>query len=125
MPLTELNHVTVRTKDMEGTRDFYRRVLGLTVGFRPALSFPGYWLYCGEKAVVHLVPESGQIGAGAGPDTGNFDHVAFAGQDFDGMRNHFKSLGLAFKENVIPDIKLHQLFVADPNGIMLELNFFG
>jgi catechol 2,3-dioxygenase-like lactoylglutathione lyase family enzyme len=64
MPLTELNHVTVRTKEMERTRDFYVTVLGMTVGFRPDLGFPGYWLYVGKKPVVHLVPESADIGAG-------------------------------------------------------------
>jgi catechol 2,3-dioxygenase-like lactoylglutathione lyase family enzyme len=66
MPLTQLNHVTVRTNDLEGTRDFYSEVLGLKDGSRPPLAFPGYWLYCGEQAVVHLVPPSAGIGAGPG-----------------------------------------------------------
>jgi catechol 2,3-dioxygenase-like lactoylglutathione lyase family enzyme len=37
MPLTQLNHVTVRTDDLEGTRDFYQDVLGLKDGPRPPL----------------------------------------------------------------------------------------
>ena len=83
MPLTQLNHVTVRTQDMEGTKDFYEKVLGLHAGPRPPLRFPGYWLYCGEQPVVHLVPDSGAIGAGPSPDTGNFDHIAFLAEDFE------------------------------------------
>ena len=123
MPLTQLNHVTVRTGDLEGTRDFYSEVLGLREGPRPPLSFPGYWLYCGEQAVVHLVPHSGAIGAGPGDATGNFDHVAFTADDFDGMRARFQRLGLTFRENEVPGIQLKQLFVKDPNQVMIELNF--
>lgn len=123
MPLTELNHVTVRTDDLEGTRDFYIEALGLQVGPRPPLGFPGYWLYCGDKAVVHLVPESGQIGAGLGEDTGNFDHVAFLARDFAMTRQHFERLGLPYRENDVPGARLKQLFLTDPNKVMIELNF--
>jgi len=125
MALTELNHFTVRTRDMDGTRDFYVNVLGLSVGPRPDLGFPGYWLYCGKQPVVHLVPESAGIGAGSGEDTGNFDHVAFLGNDFAGMRKHLGELGLAFRENDLPAIKLKQIFLPDPNRVMIEINFPG
>src|SRR5205085_11776647 len=56
MGINVLHHVTVKTDDLEATRDFYSNVLGLEVGFRPDLEFPGYWLYCGDVPVVHLVP---------------------------------------------------------------------
>ena len=54
MGINVLHHVTVKTDDLEATRDFYRDVLGLEEGFRPDLEFPGYWLYCGDVPVVHL-----------------------------------------------------------------------
>lgn len=123
MALTELNHVTVRTKDMEGTRDFYVNALGMSVGFRPDLGFPGYWLYVGKTPVVHLVPESAGIGAGRSEDTGNFDHVAFLAQDYDGTCRHLRSLGLPFQENDVPNANLRQVFLTDPNRVMVELNF--
>lgn len=124
MPLTQLNHVTVRTQDMEGTKDFYEKVLGLKAGWRPPLAFPGYWLYCGEQPVVHLVPDSGAIGAGAnGEHTGNFDHVAFLGQDFGKMRRHFTSLGIRFEDRDPPGAGVQQIFFPDPNGVMIEINF--
>lgn len=123
MALTELNHVTVRTKQMEATRDFYVRVLGMSVGFRPDLGFPGYWLYVGKIPVMHLVPESAGIGAGPSEDTGNFDHVAFLAQDYDGTCQHFRALGLEFRANDVPSARLRQLFLTDPNRVMIELNF--
>lgn len=123
MNLTELNHVTVRTKDLEGTRDFYVRALGMSVGFRPDLGFPGYWLYVGAQPVVHLVPESAGIGAGPSADTGNFDHVAFLARDYDATCAHLRRLGLAFRTNDVPSAGLRQLFLTDPNQVMIELNF--
>jgi catechol 2,3-dioxygenase-like lactoylglutathione lyase family enzyme len=123
MALTELNHVTVRTRRMEATRDFYVTVLGMSVGARPDLGFPGYWLYVGKTPVVHLVPESAGIGAGPGEDTGNFDHVAFLAQDYDATCQHFRRLGLEFRENDVPQARLRQLFLTDPNRVMIELNF--
>src|ERR1051326_3917913 len=82
MALNALHHVTVQTNDLEATRDFYRDVLGLKVGFRPDLNFPGYWLYCGDVPVVHLVPRVNAIGGGPSDDTGPFDHFAFLASDF-------------------------------------------
>jgi len=123
MALTELNHVTVRTKDLEGTRDFYVDVLGMRVGDRPDLGFPGYWLYVGKSAAVHLVPESAGIGAGPGEDTGNFDHIAFLASDYDATCRHLRALGLKFRANDVPSARLRQLFLTDPNHVMIELNF--
>ena len=41
-------------------RDFYCDVVGLTEGFRPAFERFGFWLYIGEKDVLHLItPKEG------------------------------------------------------------------
>ena len=53
MPLNALHHITVQTDDLEATCEFYRDILGLKVGFRLDLDFPGFWLYCGDVPVVH------------------------------------------------------------------------
>ncbi len=39
MPLHKLEHYLVMTNDIDATRDFYRDVIGLTVGFRAELGF--------------------------------------------------------------------------------------
>jgi catechol 2,3-dioxygenase-like lactoylglutathione lyase family enzyme len=123
MALTQLNHVTVRTNDLEKTRTFYENVLGLKAGPRPAFTFPGYWLYCGENAAVHLVLHADAIGGGRSADTGSFDHVAFTAHDFPGVRERLRQLGVAFREQQVPGAPIRQLFVEDPNRVMIELNF--
>ena len=67
MPVRKLGHYSVRTPDLEASRRFYVDVLGLRVGYRPPLDFPGLWLYQGgdeaDFGVVHLI---GTAGAGTG-----------------------------------------------------------
>ena len=50
-----LDHVTLRTKDLEA-KAFFETVLGLEVGYRPAFAFPGYWLYADGRPIVYLIP---------------------------------------------------------------------
>jgi catechol 2,3-dioxygenase-like lactoylglutathione lyase family enzyme len=123
MALTQLNHMTVRTDDLEGTRDFYKDLLGLKNGPRPPLGFPGFWLYAGDDPVVHLVPKSNGIGGGPSADTGNFDHVAFTAEGFDAMRESLRRRGIKFHEQQVPATPIRQIFLEDPNRVMIELNF--
>jgi catechol 2,3-dioxygenase-like lactoylglutathione lyase family enzyme len=126
MPLQQLEHFTICCRDLERTRDFYSEVLGLRVGARPGLPFAGYWLYCGDVPVVHLVTEDGAVGLKAsGPGTGALDHIAFRGVDVDAMLARLHEENLEVRENRIPDFGVHQLFVHDPDGILIELNFRG
>ena len=127
MALEALDHYTIQCGDMTATRDFYCDVLGLTDGFRPDLGFPGFWLYAGDKAVVHLLGTDNALpenrGSRPGANTNSLDHIAFRGSDADATIRSLKQNGVAFRENLIPDIQLHQVFVRDPNGIMVEMNF--
>lgn len=123
MSLDALHHVTVQTDDLEATRDFYRETLGLEAGFRPALSFPGYWMYLGAVPVVHIVPRDSAIGGGAGNDTGSFDHFAFLAKDFDRMKAGLDAKGIRYRENHIEKPPIDQLFFPDNNNVMIELNF--
>jgi catechol 2,3-dioxygenase-like lactoylglutathione lyase family enzyme len=127
MALEGLDHYTINCTDLETTRDFYRDVLGFEVGPRPQLAFSGYWLYCGGAPVVHLLGADGALpenrGCEPGGDTGSLDHVAFRGRDADATIAKLKARGLAFREQHLRDIGLHQVFVRDPNGITVEMNF--
>ncbi len=138
MALT-LNHYSIRTTDMVATRAFYEGVLGLTVGPRPDFPFPGLWMYRGDhtdvaNAVVHIIgidandPEGlkkylGDRDASTLKGSGALDHVAFFADGLAGMLAHLKTLGVAARERTVPSIGLHQLFLDDPNGVVVELNY--
>ena len=133
MAIERLDHYSIRTTDVDGTRKFYTEVLGFEVGPRPNFPFPGVWLYQGGIAVVHVVgidPNDsgglqdylGERGA-TGDGTGSIDHVAFVGRDFAAMRGQFEAAKVPFRERKVPNMDLMQIFVSDPNGVTIELNF--
>ncbi len=93
-----LDHATLRTNDLEGTRAFLEAVLDLKPGYRPAFSFPGYWLYADGDPVVHLIPSHG----GPADRTGEtIDHVGFRLTDHDGMRRKLDDLGIPYSRTAL------------------------
>ena len=122
MPVRKLQHVNIRCADAQSSKDFYVALVGLTVGPRPPFASQGYWLYAGDEAVVHLVQKpAGE--AKQGPGTGELDHVAFEGLDLAATRQALKARNYPYREAVVPRDNVTQLFVADPDGVLLELNF--
>ncbi len=120
MPLQNLNHLLVLARDLEATRDFYVSVLGLAVGPRPPFEFPGYWLYLGDQAVVHLAGQDSDTGdAGTGP----IDHVAFGATGLKDMVVRLEDHAIPVRHRKVPDLGLHQVFIQDPNGVTIELNY--
>jgi len=132
MPLTRLEHYLVLSDDIDGTRDFYRDVLGMTEGFRPELEFPGHWLYLGDVPCIHIAEWRSyavwtkKVGipiSNRAPATGPVDHIAFNGTGFDEMRARLVARALPFSENSLDEIGLKQMFLRDPNGVPIEINF--
>jgi catechol 2,3-dioxygenase-like lactoylglutathione lyase family enzyme len=120
MPVTAFEHVNTRSADVERTRDFYER-LGLRAGERPPFASRGYWMYLGDRPVVHLVQR--KEGEAHHDGAGNVDHVAFRATDLEGTRRALTEAGLPFREAVVPRDNTVQIFVRDPDGVMVELNF--
>ena len=115
-----LDHVTLRTHDLEGTRAFLEDVLDLRPGYRPAFSFPGYWLYADNEPVVHLIPGHGGPVDRVGE---TIDHVGFRLTDHDGMRRKLEGLGVSYSRMELPELAERRLFIRTPTGILLELVF--
>ena len=121
MPVDQLQHVNLRCADVEIAKNFYVHVVGLTVGPRPAFASVGYWMYLGDHPVVHLVQRP--AGEDAKTGAGNLDHVGFRGVDLEGTRSGLRAAGIPFREQVVPRDGTVQIFVVDPDGLKVELNF--
>lgn len=121
MTVKGLDHCTILAADLAAARDFYVDVLGLTEGARPPFDFPGHWLYCESHPVIHLV--GGERARGASSGSAAVDHVAFAAGDIDRVRDHLRARSVEFQERESPRLGQHQIFLHDPNGIKIELNF--
>lgn len=133
MPLTKLDHFLVQTHDMAMTRDWYASVLGMQAGYTPDFKFPVVWMYIGEQDVVHIteggknVSENRKAYLGQqSTDThgsGAVDHIAFRATGLKDTIRHLTELGVDFNQRQVNDQGLYQLFMLDPNGIKVELNF--
>ena len=134
-----LNHFSIRSLEIEKTAEFFSKLLGLTVGPRPEFPFPGVWLYNGDEsswanAVLHLIaidkndPESlkkylGDRDFSSLQGSGAIDHIAFLAAGLGSMLSKLKTLAVPYRERTVPLLKLHQIFLDDPNGIVIELNY--
>ena len=141
--MTKLDHCNIRTFDLDATIAFYTDVVELKDGAFPGTRSMGAWLYdASDRPILHLIaidpndPEAAlgrvrdRLGALGGDldvesmnGTGVIDHIAFECDDYDKMKSKLEARGLTYTSSDVPSIKLRQLFVNDPNGVTLELNF--
>jgi len=122
MTIKQLDHVNIHTADLAGTVDFYVGVIGLEQGERPTtIGRPGAWLYCDGRPLIHLI----EIDQAKGAGTGVIDHVAFDTEGYDAVTSRLTERGLSFEAKELSDFRIRQVFVHDPNGVKLELNFRG
>jgi catechol 2,3-dioxygenase-like lactoylglutathione lyase family enzyme len=127
MPVQALHHYTLgcTPSDLEPLREFYTKHIGLTVGARPPIPAPGYWLYACGQPIVHLYAIGSNSGPWDGtPVTGPLDHISFRAYGLDETRQHLRANGIPFDEAPVPQWPLHQVFLRDPKGIKIELTFW-
>jgi len=119
-----IDHVNISTPPdlLREVRDFYCGALGLTVGPRPKLSRPGYWLYSEGKAIIHLIESHDHFPS---EKKGYFDHFALQATGLAGVVEKLEAAGIRYRLSHLPDARISQIFCHDPAGIRVELNFRG
>ena len=134
MPLSHIEHLLIASDDIDATRDWYARVLGMTSGPHPDFGFPVHWMYLGDVDVVHIGPSAKMAGAiqkqylgrtsqASAQGTGAIDHIAFRATGLRETMQHLKKERVEFRQRRANGQALFQLFFFDPNGIKIELNY--
>jgi catechol 2,3-dioxygenase-like lactoylglutathione lyase family enzyme len=125
-----LDHVNIITADLEGTVRFYAELLALEPrdGPPPLTHDNARWMYDeAGRAVLHLnsldCPRAYEREVRAGP-TGSLHHVALRCSGYEELRTRLMRRGFDHRINVVSAVGLKQIFVLDPNQVLLELNFF-
>jgi catechol 2,3-dioxygenase-like lactoylglutathione lyase family enzyme len=126
-----LDHVNIITADVEGSARFYAELFGLEPrdGPPPLTHATARWMYdAAGRAVLHInsldCPRTYDREVRPGP-TGALHHVALRCRGFEELRARLMNRGLEHQLNEVTAVSLRQIFVLDPNGVLLELNFFG
>ena len=124
MPLHGVHHVNIgcRPKDLPAIEKFYAAVLGLSVGYRPDFPNKGLWLYQDTHPLIHVVVRFADDWPGSDEKKSSWDHVAFNVTGLEEFRRRLLDYGAHFDEQNVPDAGF-QMFVRDPVGNKIELNF--
>jgi catechol 2,3-dioxygenase-like lactoylglutathione lyase family enzyme len=130
MKVNALDHVNIIAEDLHGTAKFYADLLDLEIRNAPPPLTPdnAQWLFDDEgRAIFHInsldCPRTYAREVMPGP-TGSIHHVALRCSGYDEIISRLEVRGLKYQCNLVAAINLRQVFTMDPNGVLLELNFF-
>lgn len=121
MKLDHINLV-VELKKLEKIKRFYCEVLGFVDGERPKVSIKGHWLYSEGHAVLHIQETNKNVNS---KSTGHIDHIAFVVSGLANFLAHFDELEIEYTTHYFEPLDLTQVFIVDPLGVTIELNFHG
>ena len=122
MKIKALDHVNVRTTQLETMIAWYSDVLGLVKGPRPNFASEGAWMYAGDAPVVHLVAIDGAPGVGSEVAL-KLEHFAFSASGRAAFEARLKAHGAEYKAVPIDAIGMVQLNVWDPDGNHIHIDF--
>lgn len=132
MKVEALDHVNIITDNLDGTARFYAELLGLERrdGPPPLTPTTAQWMYDeAGRAIIHInsldCVRAYDREITPGDLTGALHHVALRLSGYEETLERLKARGADFQENLVAAIGLRQIFTADPNNVLLELNFFG
>jgi catechol 2,3-dioxygenase-like lactoylglutathione lyase family enzyme len=131
MKVNALDHINIITPDLYGTARFYAEILDLQIRNAPAPLTPdnAQWMYDdADRAIIHInsldCPRAYDRAVAQGP-TGSIHHVALNCSGYDDVTGRLETRNLAYQVNLIESVGLRQVFTMDPNGVLLEMNFWG
>lgn len=132
MKVEALDHVNIITDDLDKTADFYSSLLGLERREAPAPLTPetATWMYdSAGRGIIHINSldciRAYDRKVTPGDLTGALHHVALRLTGYEETVARLNARGADYTENLVEVIGLRQIFTADPNNVLLELNFFG
>ena len=119
MQLNKLDHVNIRTANLENMVAWYCDVLGMENGKRPPFPFPGAWLYAGDQAAVHLVgvedaPQSVEPG---------IEHFAMSATGLKTFIERLEASETEYRAVRVPGINILQINVFDCDGNHIHIDF--
>jgi len=117
-----LDHVTIRTRDLQATRSFFLTVFDLEEGERPLAirRIPGHWLYSECRPLVHII---GSQGSGIERAAEAIDHVGLRMEGYANFRKKLDHLGIRYTPMDLADLQERRLFFHAPGGPLLEAVF--
>ncbi|MCK5365562.1 MAG: VOC family protein [Gammaproteobacteria bacterium] len=123
MRVNGIDHFNIRTRDLDRLCEFYTKVLGLEIGERPPFDSPGVWLYAGGHPILHVGIAGDSNSDSDGDNTLPLDHIALETEGLADAVARLDGAGIEYRMFDVPGREMKQIFVRDPDGVTIELNF--
>lgn len=117
--ISGIDHVNFRTRQLTALVRFYTEILGFVEGERPSFSSEGAWLYADNKALIHISVSQDEHGTNTLP----IDHIALEATGIGQTTRRLSEAGVPFEVYEVPGRQIRQVFLEDPQGVTIELNF--
>lgn len=122
MQIEKLDHVNLRTAQLDAMIAWYVDILGLRNGDRPDFGFPGAWMYAGDAAVVHLIGVDLAPGVGSQADL-KLEHFAFTATGAEAFEARLRDTGTRYRRSVSEEMGLTAFNIWDPDGNHIHVDF--
>ena len=124
MSVVDLNHcnLVVPRAQLAAVVAFYVEALALEYREFEADGRRLYWLYAGERPLVHLTIVDGAPRQPIVPGA-PVDHIAFGATDLAGTCARLGQRGIEHRVKPYPKMHFTQVVLHDPVGLKIELNF--
>ena len=122
MQIQKLDHVNLRTAQLETMISWYNEVLGLRAGWRPDFPFPGAWLYAEDTAMIHLIGVDGDPGVGSDSPL-RLEHFAMTATGADEFVARLEARGENYRRSEIAETHTAAFNLWDPDGKHIHVDF--
>ncbi|GAA0411864.1 VOC family protein [Cocleimonas flava] len=122
MQIEKLDHVNIRTTQLDNMINWYSHVLGMKTGDRPNFPFPGAWLYSNDTVMVHLIGIDGPEGIGSEAYL-KLEHFAFSASGLNEFEARLNELKEEYRRVDLSAVNLVQINIWDPDGNHIHVDF--
>lgn len=119
MQIGRLDHVNIRTRQLDAMIRWYEEVLGMEHGDRPPSRNEGAWLYADGLPIVHLV-EDPNVAGGGDP---TLEHYAIRATGLSEFLARLSEMEIDHSVIDIASVSTVQVNVADPDGNHIHIDF--
>jgi len=119
MPIEAVDHINIRTANVEGMSQWYTDILEMPSGARPNFGFGGAWLYLGDTALIHLV-EVDHLPEDTDP---KLEHFALRASGLADFLDRLQSHNVAYRIAEVPSLPIVQVNIHDPDGNHIHVDF--
>ena len=122
VPILRLDHVNIRTTQLEAMVQWYTELLDLQLGPRPNFPFAGAWLYAGDIAIVHIIVVDDDKAIGS-EESLKLEHFALRATGMRAFEDKLKSRDELYRRSDISEFAIAQFNIWDPDGNHIHVDF--